>query len=184
MESLESAAATRGPKSDHGSACRRSELKVSARLDRMGALASGVCAAHCAICAWLPTAFGAVGLGLFLGHEDEWVFTLVAVAFATGALLVSWRRHQSVAVAGLLALGIAGLLASRGLEIGWAGSAHHEHPGEAHRPSIQHAASHVAPENPTHRAGTAVGVLAGLLLISGHVLNLRASQRCREASCE
>ena len=84
-----------------------------ARLDRFGAVASNLGAGHCAVCALLPTAFGALGLGLLLSHETECVFTLVAVVFAAGALLLGWRRHPSVLVAGLLAPGIVGLLASR-----------------------------------------------------------------------
>lgn len=90
------------------------EPRGTDRLDRVGAVASSLCAVHCAVCALLPAAFGALGMGSLLGHEAEWVFTLIAVAFAAGALISGWRRHRSVWVAGLLALGIAGLLASRG----------------------------------------------------------------------
>lgn len=173
------------------------------RLDRVGTWASGLCAAHCAFCAFSPAAFGALGLGLLLGHEAEWVFTLVAVVVAAGALALGWRRHRSVPVAVLLVLGIAGLLASRGLEMG---SAHLEHRGERHatlergasptasaalepddhraEPTEDLEAPEVAHEGVTHRAGTAVGILAGLLLLFGHILNSRTSGQGQKACCE
>lgn len=126
---------------------------MTERLDRLGALASSLCAVHCAVCALLPAAFGALGLGFLLGHEAEWLFTLIAIAFALGALTVGWRRHRSVIVAGLLTSGVAGLLTARGLEVD------------------------------AHVAGTTVGIFAGLLLVSGHVLNVSAARRCRQSCC-
>ena len=127
----------------------------SARVDRFGALASSLCAAHCALCAMLPAAFGALGLGFLLRHEAEWGFTLIAVTFAVGALALGWLRHRSFIVAAFLVLGIVGLLASRSLEMD----------------SAHQGASHVA--------GPAVGVVAGLLLLAGHVLNLRKGRCCQ-----
>ncbi|MGF1465102.1 MAG: MerC domain-containing protein [Sandaracinaceae bacterium] len=97
-------------------------------LDHVGALASSLCAAHCVLCAVLPAAFGALGLGFFVGHQAEWGFTVVAVLFALGACALGWLRHRSIAVALLFALGIAGLVASRGLEMG-----HHAHAGHGHQ---------------------------------------------------
>lgn len=169
------------------------------QLDRLGAAASSLCAVHCAVCALLPAAFGSLGLGFMLRSEAEWAFTLIAVVLATGAMVVGWRRHRSVLVVGLLAAGISGLLVSRGLEVG---SAHHEHSGEAQDARFERSAqpnhgtpssaekhavtearrdrgSHVAHEGSVHFAGTAVGVLAGLLLVFGHILNIRAPHHCR-----
>ena len=168
------------------------------RVDRIGALASGVCAAHCAICALLPAAFGAFGLGILLGHEAEWAFSLVAIAFATGALVLGWRRHRSIVVTLLLALGIVGLFSSRILEMT---SPHHDHHGEvgheelhAHHeiatetkedPHHEHEDEHSAEAHASgtalagfsHSIGAAIGVLAGLSLLTGHILNLRAMRR-------
>ena len=64
------------------------------------------------------------------GHEAEWIFTLIAVAFASGALVLGWRVHRSSKVAGFFLLGIIGLLASRGLEMG-SHDDHHGHHSEA-----------------------------------------------------
>lgn len=158
------------------------------RVDRFGAVASSLCAVHCAVSGLLPAALGALGLGFLLGHEAEWVFTLIAVLFAGGALVLGWRRHRSRLVAGLLALGIVGLLASRGLEMS---GGHHE----PHHSTAEHADGHdegddelrgdhgevpVVHEDSLHLVGTVAGVLAGLLLLFGHLLNIRTSRRSRE----
>ena len=169
--------------------------------DRFGALASSLCAVHCGACALLPWAFGALGLGFLVGHEAEWVLTLVAVAFGMGALILGWRLHGSVLVTSVLALGIIGLLLARGLEVGL--GHHDEHGGERHaemahvehhQSDLGHHASqrvgaheedeHGAHEGTLHAAGASVGILGGLLLVSGHLLNIRVSRRRREACFE
>lgn len=164
------------------------------RVDRFGAVASSLCAIHCTVAALLPALFGTLGLGLLLGHEAEWVFTAVALGFAVLALLFTWRRHRSTLVAGLMAVGIVGLMASRGLEMGGEHGEHHgqaehhaqeehhghgheEHQAQAHAPGEHH-------EGGSHLAGTVVGVLAGISLVSGHVIGLRKSRECREACAE
>jgi len=151
-------------------------------VDRVGAVASSLCAAHCAICALLPAAFGALGMGALLGHEAEWVFTLIAIGFAAGALLMGWRRHRSMGVATLLVIGMLGLLASRGIEAG------HEHGDHHHTQAVAHnheasRADHHEPESVRGAVGTATGVLAGLALLTGHLLNLRASRCCDQKVC-
>ena len=172
------------------------------RIDRFGVVASSLCAVHCAATALLPATFGILGLGWLRAHEAEWVFTLVAVAFAAGALTLAWGRHRSTWVAALLAVGIVGLLASRGLE---SGSAHHGHHGDPHHAHAEHGAmaengtatprEKHGPEHAEgahgsaavlgedfpadfHQVGTVVGVLAGLVLLAGHFLNIRMTRRC------
>ena len=119
------------------------EPQNNERIDQAGAVASTLCAIHCAICALLPAAFGALGLGILLSQTAEWAFTIVAVSIAGGALVLSWREHRSVAVAGLLSLGIVGLLASRVLEMGsdhhHHGEHHADHHGEEHHDEVAHA---------------------------------------------
>ncbi|MDA8016917.1 MAG: MerC family mercury resistance protein [Thermoanaerobaculia bacterium] len=124
--------------------CRHSRFNA---VDRIGVFASSACAAHCALSAFLPSALGALGLGVLLGHEAEWGFVLVAVAFAATALLLGWLRHRSGFVAAVLAIGIGGLLLARMME-----------------------------EAGSSGAGTATGLLAGVVLVTGHLSNLRASR--------
>ena len=174
--------------------------------DRIGATVSSLCAVHCAVCALLPAAFGALGVGFLLGHETEWALTLTAVAFGFGALLMGWRQHRSVLVAVCLSLGIVGLLTSRGLEMT---GGHHEAHGEQHhaqeghenehKAERDHESEHVAGAHGEeqhqeaehhdhggagHGLGAGIGVLAGLVLFFGHMFNLRALRRCREECCE
>ena len=101
--------------------------------DRLGSVASTLCAIHCAICAFLPVIFTAVGLNFLLNQSAEWLFSLVAIAFGVGALILGWRRHRSKTVAALLTLGVVGILASRGLEMG---SDHHGHDDAHHEEAV------------------------------------------------
>ena len=177
--------------------------------DRFGAVASSLCAVHCALCALLPAAFAALGLGFLLSHEAEWLLTLVAVLFGGVALNLAWRTHRSSRVLGLLFLGVLGLLASRGIEMGSAhddhgGGAEHAHaehdghggPDEHHAKEAAMDAHHHAEDceegghddhgddEALHVLGAGVGVFSGLLLFFGHLLNIRTARRCREDCCD
>ena len=172
---------------------------MNERVDKLGAVASSICAVHCALFGFLPIVFTALGLSFLMGHEAEWVFTSIAIVFALGALVLAWRRHRSVRVIGLLALGIVGLLVSRGIEMNSDHDGHHDehsaatvestepHASEESHKEGAHNEGHTEGESEGHHAlegmghlvGTGVGVLAGLLLLFGHVLNIRTSRRCR-----
>jgi hypothetical protein len=201
-----------------------SDSKKDERIDRFGMVASSLCALHCAVCALLPAAFGALGLGMLLNQEAEWAFTIIAITFALGALVFGWRQNRSYAVAGLLSLGIVGLLASRGLEMGsdhhhgddhhgdevHADAGHHddehatekhhddhgephddhgektdaqaaEHSSEEHHDDHHdaHADEDTAHSDSNHMLGASVGVLGGIFLLFGHLMNIRTSRRIR-----
>ena len=182
--------------------------------DRFGSVASTLCAVHCALCAFLPVVFTVAGVGFLLSERAEWAFSIVAVLFGLGALWFGWRQHRSKQVAALLIVGVLGILASRGLEMG---SHHHGH-GEEHHEDAEHAEAsdghdaekhhdehaeegaghhddhaegeaghhddHAEGEDSSHLIGAAVGVAAGLILLIGHILNIRAARRCREECCD
>lgn len=118
------------------------------RIDRLGVVASSVCAVHCALGALLPGVVSAMGLTMLLSHEAEWALTAAAVAFAATALVFGWRRHRSGAVMGALAIGIAGLVAARVVE-----------------------------EAGAHEAGMALVLAGGAALVWGHIANIRANRR-------
>ena len=159
--------------------------------DRLGSVASTLCAVHCAICAFLPVIFTAVGLNFLLNQSAEWLFSLVAIAFGLGALILGWRRHRSKTVAILLTLGVVGILASRGLEMG---SDHHGHDDTHHGEAVadgaeehhdeadhdEHGEAHDEHDDGAHTLGAVVGVLAGTTLLFGHLLNIRTFRRRRE----
>jgi len=181
----------------------RSKLNDN-RIDRFGAVASSLCALHCALCSLLPAALSALGLGLLLSHKVEWFLSLGAIAFASWALVLGWRLHRSILVSSILVLGIIGLLASRALE---AGSEHHDHSDEHHAAETSHNATeddehqkdhhsdedhtaahieddhsddHHSEDDNMHSIGAAVGITAGLLLFVGHLLNIRVGNKYTE----
>ncbi|MEC7241231.1 MAG: MerC domain-containing protein [Myxococcota bacterium] len=185
--------------------------------DRWGTVASSVCALHCAVCALLPAALAGLGLGALLSQKAEWGFTLVAVALGLVALVLGWRVHRSRQVAGLLIVGVLGLLSSRVLEMGGEhghhGDVHHEAEaqheeghhdeedpdheaanriapesghgdGDAHEASGEHHTDEEGHDDGLHMLGAGVGVLGGILLVLGHLLNIRTTRRSREDCCD
>ena len=171
------------------------------KVDRFGAIASSLCALHCALCAFLPAIFAVLGLGFLLTHQAEWLLTIIAVLFGSWALGLAWRTHRSSQVLGLLLVGIIGLLASRGMEMGADHGDHHgetphadhgedEHAEEGHEAvGDGHPHDHMGvdrghdahgEEDSLHVLGAGVGVLSGLLLFFGHLLNIRTARSIRE----
>ena len=144
--------------------------------DRFGAVASTLCAIHCALAALLPAVFTAIGLGVLLSHEAEWGLTLLAVFLGVAAFWYGWRTHRTAHVAALLGLGIVGLLASRVVEMA---VPHDDHHDEAHHAAEdEHGDEHG--DETMHLLGAGIGVTSGLLLSMGHLLNLRSIRRRRE----
>lgn len=149
-----------------------SEPQTRDSVDRVGAVASSLCAAHCAVGALLPAAFSAFGASFLLNEEVEWLFTGIAITFAMFALWQGWKSHRSSVVALLLGLGIVGMLASRFIE---EASGHHHGHHKTHAKESEH-------HSPLG-AGTAVGILAGVFLVAGHIKNVQAKRRCHTESC-
>ena len=178
--------------------------------DRFGAVASSLCALHCAVCALLPTIFAVLGVGFLLTHEAEWILNIIAILFGVFSLRLAVRTHRFRPVMVLLCVGIVGLMIGRGLEMvadhGHHGGEHDAHASvDDHHEDGHHDDGEQADEEPKHEAdeaghadkhdnhaegdglhmlGAGVGVLSGLLLFSGHLLNLRTLRRRREESSD
>ena len=116
-------------------------------VDRVGVVSSTVCAVHCASTAVAPSLIAALGLSVLVGPAFEWGFTLLAIVLATSALVIGWRRHQTLSVALVLGAGIVGLLLGRLLEA-----------------------------MDFHGVGTVLSIVAGLALIVGHLSGIRATR--------
>jgi hypothetical protein len=90
---------------------------MESRVDRFGALASMMCAVHCAL---LPLIFGvlpALGLGFLAEHGFEQAFVSFAIVLASISLVFGLRRHGSYRaflflVPGILLLVIGVLIGS------------------------------------------------------------------------
>ena len=129
-------------------------LSRQTSLDRVGTFASSACVVHCAICAVAPGILAALGISWFAGHKTEWAFTIIAVVIALAAILSAWRSHRSHMALTFLSVGAIGLLLSRSVE-----------------------------EGGSHALGTAIGIVSGLALLSGHLSNIRMT-RARNSCCD
>lgn len=125
---------------------------ASSDIDRAGVVSSTVCAVHCASTAAAPSLVTALGLSMLAGPVFEWGFTVLAILLATSALMIGWRRHQTLSIALILGAGIVGLLFGRLLEM-----------------------------MELHNVGTVLSVGAGLALMVGHVAGIRAARARRES---
>ena len=184
---------------------------MSEQIDRLGTVASCLCAIHCAACALLPAALSTLGLGLLFSPVAEWVFTLVAIAFAVGTLIINWKQTRSRLVIIFFTFGIIGLLASRMIE---ESTGHHDHLGahphpvetsqvlekakmadsnkdhqtveshaHVHTDHHEEAAVSATDEHTNHTTGLIVGILAGLFLVIGHILNIRTLRQSQIDCC-
>jgi len=123
-------------------------------LDRIGSFASSACAVHCGVCAVAPGILATLGISWLAGHKTEWAFTMIAVSIALVAMVSAWRSHRSHLALSLLSIGAVGLMLSRGVE-----------------------------EGGSHAWGAGIGVASGLVLLAGHLANLRVA-RANRAGCQ
>ena len=120
-------------------------LGTRSALDRLGTVASSVCALHCALCALAPALLTVLGLGSLIGHGAEWGFTIVAATLAVAAAIregcaCGWHKAPAILFAGVIFL-----VMSRFMEEAGMGA-----------------------------AGVGVGIAGGTLLVTGHLFNLRS----------
>jgi len=75
--------------------------------DRVGALASFLCAVHCAALPFVLALLPAVSLGFLADHGFERGFILCASVLASVALIYGYRRHRAFRALAWLAPGLA-----------------------------------------------------------------------------
>lgn len=78
--------------------------------DRIGAIASFLCAIHCALLPFVLALLPVIGLEFLADHRFERGFVLFACALASVALIRGFRRHQQPLPLLLAAPGLALLL--------------------------------------------------------------------------
>ena len=81
----------------------------SGYLDWAGAMASGLCALHCALLPVVAGILPALGLGLLLEENTEVALIATSVVLGTISLGLGFRRHRSARALVVLAVGL-GLL--------------------------------------------------------------------------
>jgi len=82
--------------------------------DRLGSVASGMCALHCAVMSGLPAA--ALVVGGELNETLEWSFFAMAAALAAFAAAAGYRTHGSLPVLIGFGAGLGLLCAGRAAE--------------------------------------------------------------------
>jgi hypothetical protein len=85
------------------------------RIDLIGAVASFLCAAHCALVPLLLATLPLTGFGIFSSHEFDLFFALGAVLLGVIAVLRGYRHHRRSSV--LVGFGIASVLLLVGVSV-------------------------------------------------------------------
>lgn len=78
--------------------------------DRVGAIASFLCAIHCALLPFVLTLLPLMGLGFLAGHAFERVFVMFAASLALFSLINGFRRHRRIHALMLAGAGLVLLL--------------------------------------------------------------------------
>jgi hypothetical protein len=136
-------------------------MKVNARvnLDKVGAVASAICAVHCLLTGLALGLLSVVGLGFIGSVVTELVFFLITVSVGITAVVHGRRKHHSVIPAWIFVSGLACLLVSH-FVFG------HGHGGRD-----------------CNLGGTLFSVLGGLSLVVFHVVNQRLQHQCGCMHC-
>jgi len=122
--------------------------------DRVGAMASFLCAIHCALLPFVLTLLPLLGLGFLAGHRFERDFVLFAASLALFALVGGYRRHRYLLPLRLALPGLALLV----LGVVWVSEERH---------IIVH---------------SVMVTCGGLLVASGHFVNLYVDRRHARAA--
>lgn len=130
-------------------------------LDKVGAVASAICAVHCALTGLALSLLSVVGLGFLGSTASEVGFIGFALVVGLWAIVHGLRKHHSPIPAAVFVLGLGCL-------------------------SLSHFAfphTHGSTSHPASLGSTIFAVLGGLSLVSFHALNLRYQKACGDMHC-
>ncbi len=128
-------------------------------LDRIGAIASGICAVHCLISGVALGVLSVIGLGFFGSLAVDVAFIGVACSVGTLAVVQGYRKHRSILPVTIYFSGLALIIAS------------HAFGGHGQTSGLAQAA----------RVFGAVG--GGVLLVTFHFVNSRLQLACACPTC-
>jgi hypothetical protein len=132
--------------------------------DRIGAVASAICAVHCLLTGVALGLLSYAGLGFMGSVTADLIFLGVAVSVAVIAIVHGIRKHHSYRPAMVFVLGLISVVLGHFV-------LHHEH---------------AANETQLHLAdiaSTVFSVSGGLCFVIFHVMNLRMAQTCGCKHC-
>ncbi|MFZ4506712.1 MAG: MerC domain-containing protein [Fimbriimonas sp.] len=125
-------------------------------VDRLGTVASALCAVHCALTGLAFGLLSVIGLDFLGSTTAEIIFIGVTLTIGTYAVIHGIRKHHSVVPAAIFSAGLAGILFV------------HFGLGEHGHETL---------------AGTVLSVSAGCCFILFHVVNHRLTQACACGEC-
>lgn len=123
------------------------------KLDRAGAMASFLCAIHCALMPFVVTMLPLLGLSFLASEPVEWALLLSSATLGTLSLCTGFKEHGSRRAFGLLGIALALLVIGRLC---------HEH--------------HVGAWGPVFM------VLGGFSMMGAHLFNQMLCRSCRTCS--
>lgn len=130
-------------------------------VDKVGAIASMICAVHCALTGLALGLLSIVGLGFLGSPTAEVAFIGTALVLGTWAVVHGLKKHHSYLPALIFITGLVSLVLSH-FVFG------HNHGGTEPQPL----------------AATITSVLGGLCFVSFHIVNFRLQKKCGCQVCQ
>jgi hypothetical protein len=155
-------------------------IKVVDKLDKVGTLASFLCAIHCAIMPLVITLLPLLGLSFLASEPVEWALLLLSAGFGTASVCLGFKEHRSRKVFAVLGIGIMLLVAGR--------IVHHIPFGALEAVDAHHNHNHAHGLETDHAGKGAFGpsvilmVLGGFTMMGAHILNQMLCRSCRKCS--
>lgn len=161
--------ATSDAATSNAPASAASELRVN-KLDRAGAIASFLCAIHCALMPLVITLLPLLGLSFLASEPVEWALLAASATLGSWSLCLGFRQHRSRRVFMVLGVALALLVAGRIF----------------HQPHLYgfHGGEHHLHEHHFGAWGPILMVLGGLTMMSAHLLNHRLCHACKRCSSD
>lgn len=133
---------------------------MTVSVDKLGTIASAICAVHCVLTGVALGLLSVVGLGFMASGTTEAVFIFTAIGLGSLAVFHGRKKHHSYIPSLFFVLGMVFIVLSHF-------AFHHSH--DSH-----HASS---------MGATITSVLGGCSLVVFHILNLRMASKCGCSHC-
>ena len=126
-----------------------------AKLDRLGATASFLCAIHCMIMPLIVTTLPLLGIGFLANDWIEWTLVGISATLGITSLHLGYKVHKSKRALTLLSAGLALIAAGR-----------------------------IGEYQKTHLPNVAMVVIGGLAIATAHLINQRLCHTCKKCNSE